>query len=411
MSGVFRLAIVNPQDSSRESLKHTLAELACVWLESECARYELFAEIVVQTRPDVIIVALDADPDRALRLVEEIGHLVSDASILVTSGTADGGLILRALRVGAKEFLTLPIDLPDFTNALTRISDLDDGSSGEKTQRSLTLAVAGSSGGVGATSLAVNLGCVLAREQENEVALVDLDLALGDTDVFLDSMPDYTLTDVALNVARLDLPLLKQSLTRHESGVYLLPRPLAIQDAGIIDPDGLRRVIGLMKAAFSHVILDLSKGYSALDMMALDAADEVFLVTQLDLPGLRNTVRLLGCLGEIDGLVDKVKIIANRVGRGDGQIGFKNAEENIGKEFFWKLPNDYRSMIEMRNNGVPLIERSPRVALTQEIVGLAMSLPGQSSAKRSKRSSLASRWLSFWPSAERAPIEDPSRLN
>ena len=205
--------------------------------------------------------------------------------------------------------------------------------------------------------------------------MVDLDLALGDTDVFLDSMPDYTLTDVALNVARLDLPLLKQSLTRHESGVYLLPRPLAIQDAGIIDPDGLRRVIGLMKAAFSHVILDLSKGYSALDMVALDAADEVFLVTQLDLPGLRNTVRLLGCLGEIDGLVDKVKIIANRVGRGDGQIGFKNAEENIGKEFFWKLPNDYRSMIEMRNNGVPLIERSPRVALTQEIVGLAMSLP------------------------------------
>ena len=91
---------------------------------------------------------------------------------------------------------------------------------------------------------------VLAREQENEVALVDLDLALGDTDVFLDSMPDYTLTDVALNVARLDLPLLKQSLTRHESGVYLLPRPLAIQDAGIINPDGLRRVIGLMTAAF-----------------------------------------------------------------------------------------------------------------------------------------------------------------
>ncbi|MCH2400843.1 MAG: hypothetical protein MK364_17135 [Pirellulales bacterium] len=166
-----------------------------------------------------------------------------------------------------------------------------------------------------------------------------------------------------------------------------------------------------MKAAFSHVILDLSKGYSALDLVALDAADEVFLVTQLDLPGLRNVVRLLGCLGEIEGLVDKVKIIANRVGRGDGQIGFKNAEENIGKEFFWKLPNDYRSMIEMRNNGVPLIERSPRVALTQEIVGLAMSLPGQPSAKRSKRSSLASRWLSFWPSAERAPIEESSRLN
>ena len=410
MSGVFRLAIVDPQDSSRDSLKATLADLACVWLESECTRYELFAEIVTQTRPDVIIVALDTDPDRALALVEEIGQLVSDASILVTSGTADGGLILRALRVGAKEFLTFPIDVTDLTNALTRIGDLDGGSRGEKTQRNLTLAVTGSSGGVGATSLAVNLGCVLARDQANDVVVVDLDLALGDADVFLDSMPDYTLTDVALNVSRLDLPLLKQSLTRHGSGVYLLPRPLAIQDASIINPDGLRRVIGLMKAAFSHVILDLSKGYNALDLVALESADEVFLVTQLDLPGLRNVVKLLGCLAEVEGLVDKVKIVANRVGRGDGQISFKKAEENIGKEFFWKLPNDYRSMIEMRNNGVPLIERSPRAALTQEIIGLAMSLPGQSSARRSKRASLASRWLSFWPSAERSPVGESAGL-
>ena len=66
MSGVFRLAIVDPQDNSREALKETLSDLDFVWLESECTRYELFAEIVTQTRPDVIIVALDADPDRAL---------------------------------------------------------------------------------------------------------------------------------------------------------------------------------------------------------------------------------------------------------------------------------------------------------------------------------------------------------
>ena len=404
MSGVFRLAIVDPQDNSREALKETLSDLDFVWLESECTRYELFAEIVTQTRPDVIIVALDADPDRALRLVEEMGDLVPTTSILVTSGTADSALILRALRVSAKEFLTCPIDVTELKNALNRIGHATNGASGEKSQRCVAVAVAGASGGVGATSLAVNLGCVLARDERNHVVLVDLDLVLGDMDIFLDSMPDYTLADVALNAARLDLPLLKQSLTRHGSGVYLLPRPLTIEDANILNEDGLRRVLSLLKASFTHVIIDISKGYTALDLAALESADEVFLVTQLDLPGLRNVVKLTRCLDQMDGLSDKLKIVANRVGRSDGQIGFKKAEETIGKQFFWKLPNDYRVMIEMRNNGVPLIERSPRAALTQEIVALAESMPGGSASARGVRTSLTSRWLSFWPSADRTDV-------
>ena len=66
------------------------------------------------------------------------------------------------------------------------------------------IAVAGATGGVGTTSLAVNLGCILARDARNSVVLVDLDLCLGDADVFLDTIPDYTLVDVAQNVTRLD---------------------------------------------------------------------------------------------------------------------------------------------------------------------------------------------------------------
>ena len=91
-----------------------------------------------------------------------------------------------------------------------------------------------------------------------------IDLCLGDADVFLDTIPDYTLVDVAQNVTRLDFTLLKRSLTKHASGLYLLPRPVQLEDAALITPDDLRRVIGLLKATFTHLIIDLSKSYSAI---------------------------------------------------------------------------------------------------------------------------------------------------
>src|SRR4029077_7905416 len=113
----------------------------------------------------------------------------------------------------------------------------------------------------GATSLAVNLGCIFAADPNNTVALLDIDLCLGDADVFLDAIPDYTLVDVAQNVTRLDFALLKRSLSKHSSGLYLLPRPVQLEDVALVTPDDLRRVIGLLKATFTHVILDLSKSY------------------------------------------------------------------------------------------------------------------------------------------------------
>ncbi len=85
--------------------------------------------------------------------------------------------------------------------------------------------IAGAAGGVGCTSLAVNLACLLAQNLSNSVAVIDLDLSLGDADVWLDIIPDYTIQDVAENITRLDYALLKRSLTKHECGAFLLPRP------------------------------------------------------------------------------------------------------------------------------------------------------------------------------------------
>lgn len=402
MSNVLRLAIVDPHDSSRETLKNALLGMDMVWLEAECSRYEFFADVVGQTSPDIGIVSLDNDPRKGLELVTKLAEASPDCSILVVSSSSDGNLILQAMRAGAKEYLTQPLRIEDLAGAMGRIGERRFGKGEKRARVSQVIAVAGATGGVGTTSVAVNLGCVLARSVKNSVALIDLDMCLGDADVFLDAIPDYTLVDVAQNVTRLDFALLKRSLTKHSSGLYLLPRPVQLEDVRLVTAEDLQRVIGLMKATFTHLVIDLSKSYSPVDMVALELATQILLVTQLDLPCLRNVVRLMMSFNEMEGLADKVKIIVNRAGLEQGQITLKKAQDTIGREIFWQLPNDYRTMIEVRNNGVPLIEHSPKAAITQSFSGLADGLSsegkGPPSSDEPPRTSGLGRLFGLWTS-------------
>ena len=349
-------------------------DLEIIWLEAEASRYEFFADVVSQTSPEIGLVVIDSNPDKALELVTRLREESPDCSVLVVSSSNDGDLILRAMRAGVKEFLTKPVRLQDLMAAFGRISQRGSGRGEGKSQASQIIAVVGANGGVGTTSIAVNLACALAQDEFNTAALVDLDLALGDADVFLDTIPDSSLADVAQNVTRLDFSLLKRSLTKHSSGLFLLPRPVRLEDISLISAEDLQRVLGLLKATFTHLVLDLSKRYSDIDMVALEMADHVLLITQLDLPCLRNVVRLMESFGEMEGMAEKVKVIINRVGFAQSHITTKKAKDTLGHDIYWQLPNDYRTMGATRNDGVPLVEEAPKAAITQSIVALGKSL-------------------------------------
>jgi len=408
MSNVLRLALVDPNDASRESLKAMLLGMDTIWLEADCSRYEFFPDIVEQTTPDVGVISLDKDPEAAIRLITRISQVSPETALLAACSSTDGQLILKAIRAGAREFLTLPLSDEELQLALGRISQQKFGGGDGRGRSCEVIAVAGATGGVGSTSTAVNLGCVLAENPQNSVALLDLDLALGDADVFLDAIPEYTLADVVQNIGRLDIQLLKRSLTKHASGLYLLPRPVELRDIESIDAESLRKVIGLLKASFTHLLVDLSKTYNPLDAVAIESSTSLLLITQLDLPCLRNVVRLMMSFEDTEGLQDKVNIVVNRAGLDAGQISLKKAKETLGREIFALLPNDYRTMVEVRNNGVPLITQAPKAALTQAFREMAERLGSpqepETETEETEAEPIAageSRWKRFWPGASK----------
>lgn len=378
MKSVTRLALVDPNDGSRSALKSLLLEIDTVWLEAECSRFEFFADVVSQSQPDIALVAIDANPVKGVELIARVHQECPKCHILVVSSSQEGSLILQAIRAGAREFLSQPLKLEDFLAALDRIRYQRQAHSGE-TQQSRScqvITIAGVSGGIGCTSLAINLGCCLAQTPGRSVAVIDLDLALGDADVWLDIIPDYTIQDVADNITRLDYSLLKRSLTKHDCGAFLLPRPVELDARTPITPDELKRVVALLKATFSHLVIDLSKSYTPLDVAAMEMSDSILLVTQLDLPSLRNAVRLMQFFQRMDGLADKVKVVVNRLGLEENQISVTKALETIGREVFATIPNDYGTMVEARNNGVPLLTQAPRAKLTKAVMQLAQQLDG-----------------------------------
>lgn len=383
-----RIAIVDPTESSRESLRALLLGVDFVWLEAECARYEYFFDVIQQSMPDLAVVALDGDKGKALQMVAELTAEYPKLPILTISH--DHQALLQSLQRGAKYFLTHPVGLEDLLAALRRaVNDaggvIDGGHQslgGLSRQTSSTvIAVLGSRGGVGTTTLAVNLAATLASDPNNAVALVDLDLALGDADIALDvtGMENISIADLARNIERLDMNFLKRALVRHEgTGLAILRHPLEIQEVGVLHEGHIERILNLLKVSYTHLVLDLSKGLLPTDLMALRMADTVLMTAQLELSSLRNVVRLIHLLGGEENLGEKVRVVLNRVGAETVEegISLKKAEDVIGKPIYWQVPNDPKAVIAARVAGEPMVRHSPKGRAQQAIAGLAQSLCG-----------------------------------
>lgn len=401
-----RVAIVDPTESTRESLRTLLLGVDFVWLEAECARYEYFFDVIQQSMPELAIVALDGDKSKALQMIGKLS--IEHPRLPILTISQDHQALLQSLQKGAKYFLSHPVGLEDLLAALRRalgeagggvVDQPGSGGAQRHTNGSSVIAVLGSRGGVGTTSLAINLAATLASDPANGVALVDLDLALGDADIALElnASENISIADLARNIERLDMNFLRRALVRHEgTGLAILKHPLEIQEIGVLHEGHIERILNLLKISYSHLILDLSKALLPTDMMALRMADMILLTAQLELSSLRNVVRLMHLLGGEENLGEKVRIVLNRIGSEavEEGISLKKAEDVIGKPIFWQIPNDTKAMIAARIAGEALIRHNPKSRAQQAFAGLAQAIGGKSPTGTRERKTKSS-WNLF----------------
>jgi pilus assembly protein CpaE len=377
MKDGIRVVLVDPSPESRPALIEQIESMGSVWLAEVCVAYRIAPGRVAELRPDLTIVVPDADPAQA---VETVGAIVQDnpaMTVLSASRSEDSTTVLNLLRNGARELLPLPVETGLLYRTIKRLTQQDE----EPPQApvaegpsSKTIAVTGATGEVGCTSLAVNLATTLAKSTGQDVVLVDFELMFGAVDALLDLVPENTLSHVVKSIDRLDITLLRRMLCRHASGLYVLPRPVELQDSAKLVPESLRQALAMLRSTFPLVVLDTSKSLQASDFVAFETADVILVVTQLDPTSVRNTTRLLDCFRQMDGFIERIQVVANRVGSQRSTVAQKKAEEAFQMPVAWQIPNATKTFHNARDRGVPIDTVTSRSEAHRAIVQIAKAL-------------------------------------
>jgi pilus assembly protein CpaE len=319
-------------------------------------------------RPDLLVVVLSPDPERALLVMGEV--LRRRQSRVLVVGPSSSKLVLRALRGGAVDYVD-EIDLEaELQVAVRRQNEEKSGQAGS----GRLIAVLAPSGGSGSSTLSANVAAVLAKEHK-EVALIDLKLEAGDLAALLDLKPAFTLADLTQNVARMDRVLLERSLIRHSSGVHLLAPPRTFVDAASVTPEGVDQALNLARAVFPYVVVDLDQGFSNVQVVAIQQADVILLVTKLEFTSLRNSRRAIDHLEHLDIDRSRIRLVVNRYGQ-PKEVPTAKAEEALGVKIFHFVPNDPRAVIRANNNGVPFVLETPSAKVSRNVTRLALSING-----------------------------------
>ncbi len=361
-------------DSNTESLNRTVKYIKSLGeqasLEGATSSFESGFELIHKRRPMCVIMAIDdAEHDVALERIKTILIRFPRVSIYTICEDRSADTILKYMRAGVTEYLLKPLADLDLTSALQKLGRLWLSRAPEAEDGKI-ITLFSPKGGVGVTTIAINLAVNIHDITNKPTILVDLDLNAGDVTTFLNLKAAYTMSDATSNINKLDKSFLQGVITRHESGIYVLADPQKVEEGASISATDVRKVLTLLRSMFKYIILDTEPALNERTRTAIEMSNMLFMVFIMSLPGIRNMQRYLTYLDSSGALKDKIRLLVNRRLRKD-DIRPEDAEKVLERPIFWSIPNEYDTVMACLNKGVPVGSFEPKSRLNQSIRELA----------------------------------------
>jgi pilus assembly protein CpaE len=334
--------------------------------------------LIVEKCPDVVIVDLDGSPDAALDVMEKVSALSAHTTVMVYSSGVSQGLMVRCMRAGAREFLDSPLESSTVAEALARAAVRR--TRPRKTGDGLVNVFWGAKGGSGVTTIATIFGTEAAQESGKRVLLIDLDIPLGDAVLNLGLKPQYSTIDALQNHARLDGNLLKGFLLKHDSGLWVLPAPgkMAPVQFPILAID---KLLQIARQEFDCIVVDTGSRFDLTGTTLFDPQAMLYLVTQVSIPELRNSNRLVNDI--FRGRGPKLEIVLNRYDSSRLDLSEDHISKALTRKAGWKIPNDYAAVTSMQNNAEPqAMNRSGIAKVIRQMARAALNLPEEAVKKK-----------------------------
>lgn len=340
-----------------------------------------------------LAVGVELPPDGPNEGVERIRSLHAEFPHMpVVAASSDASLetMRAALGAGAADFLTLPIVPTEVHKAFLRVSQSRPSTAGITE----IITVFGARGGLGATTLAVNLAVRIASTQREPTALVDLDLQRGDVAAFLNLTPHQSIASLTQTFGDVDTTFLENVLARHPSGLVVLPAPPDIEDADVVNREHVELAFNLLRSAYRYIVVDMPRTLTDPTVVALEQANQILLLTDLSIPGLRAGQRSLTLFDKLGIESERIHVLLTEPAKSG--IPLDEATAAIGKAPLMSLPRDLQTATNAMNNGTPLNGRDG--GLSGAIASLAEQLTGSKAKPAGKP--LLKRLFGFGRGAE-----------
>lgn len=328
-------------------------------------------EIAEREAPDLMLVdGMCCDPHELVQVEHVTTHYPAIAVVLLCS-TNNPDFLINSMRAGVREVLPSPVPAAALEAAVNRVAAKMAGVPGRRAGK--VLAFIPCKGGSGATFLATNLGWQLAETKS--VLLVDLNLQFGDALSFVhDGKAPSTISDVAKDIARLDVSLLSASTVKIAPNFSVLAAPEDLAHSMEVKPQHIDEILGLAITHYDFVILDVSRALDTITIKALDRAWRIFAVLQSSLPDLRNVGKLLEAFKSLGYPPDKTELIVNRFDK-FGEIGLDQVQRSLGGNVRLNtVPNSWREVAESINHGDPLARSGRPNTVARHLADLAQAL-------------------------------------
>ena len=357
---------------------------------------------LLQQHHDILLIEWDSDPEIALDLIEGIGAS-AQSTVMVYSNESDPGqtnpeLLMRCMRAGAREFLSMPFSAATASEALVRAAARRPSAPGPKKQLGRLLVFCGSKGGAGVTAIACNFAVSIALESAESTLLIDLDLPLGDAALNLGITHEYSTNDALENFNRLDANFLSSLIVKHESGLYVLAAPGNYSAFQVTD-EAILKLLTVARENFRNVVVDAgSKLESTGNATPFRGASTIYLVTQSGIPELRNANRLI--VQNTKGNGPNLDVVLNRYESRGMRVSDDDIKRALTMPARWKIPNDYAAMSRMHDTATPVT--STDSSLSRQFAVMARVVCGLPELKEKEKK----RGLGFLSFLKSAPAND-----
>lgn len=364
---------------SRSELSGALAGLARgvpgVKTQEWAGNFGEKGSLAVKTEPDIIVIDDAPQNGELLGRVRTIKGYFPRAALLVISSNCDPQQIINTMKAGAAEYLVQPVSDQVFINAIEEVR-AKLANSGHLAQGNVYSFIS-AKGGVGATVLAVNTAAALALAKKHAVALVDMSLQAGDASVLLDVVPQTTILDICQNIHRLDVSFMRGVMINHGTGISFLAAPQNPEDSDDIRSEHVAQILDLARKLHDNIIIDCSSmNVSDCSIEAFRRSDKIFVVTDMSVPSIRNTVRLGKLIRKFGISGNKVEVVINRFIK-DSVLSIDEIEKNFDKSAYWMVPNDFADIVSSINRGVPLVKMTPGAPFSKNILQFIRKVQNQ----------------------------------